>query len=257
MTETWLTITFYLALAGNLAGGLWAWRSQAGPPRVLAWAVLAPNLAHAGLMAWLLGRPPLSGAYESLTLMSLVLAALALWPLARRRGQNGLAPVCWPAPVCWLAAALLLALTLAASRRLYPDWFMYEFGWTRAFFLLRFGAVGVMLYAACVALASLGRGEGAAARQALLIRSRNCLLLGTAVFLAGEFSGFTWRLAWLGDYWSWSRNFLESTMYFLLATAAVHLPPRWSADLRRRALAQAAPGLVMAALILLRLLPEA
>lgn len=250
MDASGLAWLYYLALAGNLAGGLRAWRAPAGPGRGLAWAVLLPNLAHAGLMAYLLGRPPLSGAYESLTLMSLTLAALAIWPLADNGHRNA------PAGFCWLGAAVLLALALAASRKLYPDWFMYDFAWTRAFFLLRFGAAGVLIYAACAALASLG-GRGAPAGQALLARSRNCLLLGTAVFLAGEFCGFTWRLTWLGDYWSWSRNFLESTMYFLLATAAVHLPPRWSANPRQKAWAQATPGLVMLALIMLHLLPEA
>jgi hypothetical protein len=251
MADTWLTVLFNLALAANLLGGLWALRSPAGPSRALAWAVAAANLAHWAYMVYLLGRPTLSGAYESLTLLSLVLALLAPWPLAGRPGPTALAGA------SWLAAGLLLAVSLAMSRKLYPDWFMYGFGWTRAFFTLRLTAVAIMAHAALAALVSLGRRAGPQARQVLLIRSRNCLLLGTAVFLAGEFCGFTWRLAWLGDYWSWSRNFLESTMYFLLATAGVHLPPRWSTDPRRRAWAQAAPGVVMVSLILLRLLTEA
>ena len=70
----------------------------------------------------------------------------------------------------------------------------------------------MFLYAAFAALASLGmRPEG---RTTLLRWSRNFLLLGTAVFLAGEFSGFTWRMQWMGDYWCWNANFLEATLFF-------------------------------------------
>lgn len=249
MADTWLSLLYYLALAASLMGGLLALRAPAGPSKALAGTVLAASLAHLGLMVYLLGRPALSGAYESLTLLSAVLVVLSLWPLAD--GRQSLAAV------SWLVAGLLLAIPLAVSRKLYPDWFMYQYGWTRAFFSLRFCAIAIMLHAALAALVSRGGRLAPETRQALLIRSRNCLMLGTAVFLAGEFSGFTWRLHWLGDYWSWSRNFLESTMYFLLATAAVHLPPRWSTDPGRRALAQAAPGVVMLAMILLRLLTEA
>jgi hypothetical protein len=251
VTDTWLTLCYYATLAASLAAGVLALTGRARPWRPLGALALAAASVQALLMILTLGRPLLSGAYETLAALIFCLNCLALLPCGNQESSRRLSGL------VWLGSAALSSVFLLASRKLYPDWYMYEYLWTRLFFSLRSLAMAGMLYGALAALASCTRGLDQEARKGLLARSRNFLLLSTSVYLAGELAGFTWRLNWLGDYWSWNRNFLESTLYFLLATAALHLPPRWAADIRIRAGVQAAPGLLIIVMMLLHLLPEA
>ena len=43
------------------------------------------------------------------------------------------------------------------------------------------------------------------------------MLLGAAVYLAGEFAGSWWAQLWWGDPWHWSKGFFYATIMFLLA----------------------------------------
>lgn len=248
MTPLLLKYSYHACLLATLAAGALAWFGPAGWWRWAGWPVLALALGQAVLAALILNRPPLAGTYESAVLFLLWISALALIPCGGPEAQRRLAGLCW-----WAGGAFM-ALFLVASNRFYPDWYMYKYIWTRIFFTLRVGSMSIFLYAALAALASLGAMPEA--RTALLRWSRNFLLVGTAVFLAGEFSGFTWRMQWLGDYWCWNANFLEATLFFLLVTAASHLPPAWAAKPRLRAAAQAAPGLVIVGLFMTHMLME-
>lgn len=241
---------YYFCLAATLAAGVAALLA----PRIwwlsLGWLAALLALAQAVLATGFLARPPLVGGYESVVMFALWLAALALIPCGSPQAQRRLAAWCWGSSL-----VVQLLVLLLVDRVPTPNWYMYQYLWTRLFFTLRLVAVSVFLYAALAALASLGALPEA--RTTLLRWSRNFLLLGTAVFLAGEFSGFTWRMQWLGDYWCWNANFLESTLYFLLVTAAVHLPPSWAAKPRLRAAALAIPGLLMICMYMNFLLREA
>lgn len=250
MTDTWLTLSYFATLAATLAAGAAALSGDARPWRLAGILALAAATAQAALLTLALGRPPLSGPYETVAALSWHLCILALLPCANGETSRRLAGL------TWLAAALLLSIFILAPRKLFPDWYMYGYIWTRLFFCLRCAALAGFLYGSLAALASLRPGSAPINGRSLLYRSRNLLLLSTSVYLAGELAGFTWRLNWLGDYWSWNRNFLESTMYFLLVTAALHLPPRWAADARRKAICQAAPGLLIVVLLVIHLLPE-
>ncbi len=250
MNETWLALSFHAAWAANLLAAGLGLANRPGLARGAGWLALACCLSHALALVAVLGRPPLSGPYETAVLVALTLDALAVLPLATAGAQTAVA---WR---CCMTAGLVLALFAFLPRRLFPDWYMYNYFWTRMFFLCRVAAVAGMLYGSLAALAFWGRGLDRHAQEQALARSRNLLLLCTALYLAGELAGFTWRLHWLGDYWSWSRNFLEATLFFLLVTAALHLPPRWAAKPLYRARAQAAPGLIMLILMCIHLLPE-
>ena len=197
---------------------------------------LAAGLALNGAICLLAGRPPMSGAFESLSLMALVLAGLALYSLFGRNSSPRLAALAWGGVV------LLLAILIWMPRQVNPDWFVYQFFWTRAFFVLRCLAMAVLFYSALAALACYGPEPEGAVRRGLISRSRRFLLAGTALFLVGEVCGFYWCLNWRGDYWLWNRNFLESTMIFLLASAALHLPPKLAARPTALRLAYSLPG---------------
>ena len=241
---------YYACLLATLAAGVIAGWGPAAWRRWAGWPLFLLALAQAALATSTLARPPLVGGYESVVMFTLWLSALALVPCGNPQAQRRLAGCCW-----WASFAVQALVLLLVKRALTPDWYMYQYLWTRLFFTLRLAAVSVFLYAALAALASLGALPKA--RTALLRWSRNFLLLGTAVFLAGEFSGFTWRMRWMGDYWCWNANFLESTLYFLLVTAAAHLPPTWAAKPRLRAVALAIPGLLMICMYMNFLLREA
>ena len=80
--------------------------------------------------------------------------------------------------------------------------------------------------------------------------------MGTSLLKVGEVSGFYWCLMWLGDYWRWSRNFLESTMIFLLASAALHLPPKLAVRPQALRVAYSLPGLLAMTAFLVHLITE-
>jgi hypothetical protein len=160
------------------------------------------------------------------------------------------------AALTWGAAALLLAILVVVPCRLNPDWYLYQFGWTRSFFLCRLSAMALLFFSALTALSWPGGPQETEVRRALLTRSRRFLILGTALFLVGEVSGFYWRLTWLGDYWSWNRNFLESTMIFLLASAALHLPPKLAVKPKALRVAYSLPGLLALSAYLVHLITE-
>lgn len=248
MTSLLLNYSYYACLLATLAAGALAWFGLGKWWRWAGWLVLALALAQAVLATIILHRPPLAGTYESAVLFLLWLGVLALIPCGNAEAHRRLAGLSW-----WAGAAFM-ALFLVASNRFYPDWYMYKYIWSRLFFSLRMASMSIFLYASLAALASLGTAPEV--RTTLLRWSRNFLLVGTAVFLAGEFSGFTWRMQWMGDYWCWNANFMEATLFFLLVTAAVHLPPVWAAKPRLRAAAQAVPGLLMSVLFMTHMLLE-
>jgi hypothetical protein len=215
------------------------------------WLALAAGLAMIGGISAQTGRPPLSGALESLGLMALWLAVLALLSQYSGAARSRLAAMTWGAVV------LLLVILVWVPRQVNPDWFLYQYGWTRSFFLCRLTALPLLLYSSLIALAWPAAEPENGERRLMISRSRRFLLLGTAVFLVGEVSGFYWCLTWRGDYWLWNRNFLESTMIFLLASAALHLPPKLAARPRALRLFYGLPGLLAMTAYLVHQISEA
>lgn len=196
------------------------------------------------------GRPPLSGAYESFSFMALLLSGLAL---ASQFGKET-SPLL--AAITWGAVTLLLALLGIIPRQVFPDWFIYQFPWTRIFFMCRVCAMALLFYSSLTALSWPGGSVENETRRGLVTRARRFLILGTALFLVGEVSGFYWCLNWRGDYWLWNRNFLESTMIFLLASAALHLPPKLAASPRALRVAYSLPGILALSAYMVHLITE-
>ena len=220
------------------------------PARVMGVLALLSGLVLVGGICAQTGRPPLSGAFEAFSFMALVLSCLALASQFDQKARPLLGA--W----IWGAAAFLLVLLTLVPRRVNPDWFIYQYIWTRVFFLCRIAAMALMLYSALAALSWPRSPWEAEARRALLTKSRRFLILGTALFLVGEVCGFYWCLNWRGDYWLWNRNFLESTMIFLLASAALHLPPKLAVRPQVLRVAYSLPGILAMAAYLVHLMVE-
>ena len=251
MAVKWLCEAAFWAFLGLAALAAALARCQRHlPARVTGVMALAAGLILVGGICVQTGRPPLSGAFEALSFMALVLASLALASQFGKEADPLLAALTWG------AAALLLALLGLVPRLVNPDWYIYQYGWTRAFFLLRLLAMAFLFYSALVALSWPKGLQEIEVRHTLVTRSRRFLILGTALFLVGEVCGFYWCLTWLGDYWRWSRNFLESTMIFLLASAALHLPPKLAVKPLALRVAYSLPGLLALSAYLVHLITE-
>lgn len=241
--------SFWIFLGGAAATALCF--KQRALALVTGCLALAAGLTLVGSICAQTGRPPLSGALESLGFMALVLSMLAM---ASQIGRKAHLPL---AGIAWGAVAVLLAILVWVPRQVNPDWFVYQYLWTRSFFLCRLVSMSLLLYSALTALSWPGDAQQAPVRRRLVLRSRRYLLLGTAIFLVGEVSGFYWCLTWRGDYWLWNRNFLESTMIFLLASAALHLPPKLAANPRALRLVYSLPGLLAITAYLVHQVTEA
>lgn len=217
-----------------------------------AWAktvgavALAGGLVLVGVICLIAGRLPMGGSFESLSCTALVMAALAFGSLWGGPAGPRLAVL------TWIATALLLVVLVGARRQVSPPWFIFEFIWPQVFFVLRSAATAVLIYCGLAALACWGTEAEGVARRNLMARSRRYLLLGTALFLLGEVCGFYWCLRWKGDYWFWSRGFLESIFIFLVASAGLHLPPKLAARPGVVRLVYSLPGLLAVIAYVLR-----
>jgi hypothetical protein len=251
MDVKWLSeVSFWAFWGGAALAAVSARFCQGSLGRVMGILALVAGLILMGGICAQTGRPPLSGAFEAFSCMALVLSCLAFTSQFGKEASPRLASI------TWVAAALLLAILVLVPRQVNPDWYIYQNVWTRSFFLCRLFAMALLFYSALVALSWPGGPQETEARRPLVTRSRRFLILGTALFLVGEVSGFYWCLSWLGDYWRWSRNFLESTMIFLLASAALHLPPKLAVKPRVLRLFYSLPGLLALSAYLVHLITE-
>jgi hypothetical protein len=238
---SFLTLIYAAALLAHLAAlllfrlskeaaGLWLFRAGV--------AVLAAAFCSLSWQAW---RPPLYGMWEIMLTVTLVAGLCGLF--SRGADAKRLRP--------WVAGANLVLLLFALTWPKTPglDYYMYSCLWTLCFFFFRNLALGFLLYAALAFLASLFNQDQ---RQALAWRGRNSLLLGCAVFLAGEMSGSYWALNWMGDFWLWGRSFLVSTMMFLSAMFAFHLPAGLAGRPRLAAALGALPAMLALAITIVQ-----
>jgi hypothetical protein len=229
-----LALAYSTGLTANLAAlvllalskrqaGLWLFR--------IGVAVLA---AAVFIISWQAWRPPMYGLFETMVTVSFIAGLCGLL------GRGVDADRVWP----WVAGLIVVLLLIGMPRPKVPglDFFMYGSPYTVGFFFLRLLAMGFLIYAALAFLSSLSNPDQ---RQALTWRGRNYLLVGSALFLGGEMSGSWWALNWMGDFWLWGRGFLMSTLMFLCAMFAFHIPAGLAGRPRLAAALGAMPGVVV------------
>jgi hypothetical protein len=124
---------------------------------------------------------------------------------------------------------------------------MYEHPTVIGFFQFRIWALAFLLLSSFNYLAGI---KGLKASHGLS-RGRNYLFTAAILYLMGEFSGCTWCLLWLGDYWRWSSGFFESTLVFLLMMLIFHLPQSWVGNPKLKALAGGLVGPLVMALVMI------
>jgi hypothetical protein len=229
---SYLTLLYWAALASYLAASLLSFMRYPAACRLAGWAAIVINGAGLAAMAAAADRPPLYGPFEVFQAIAFIFALLYVC-----FDRAPASPLRTPWPVC----SLLFLLVLLDTLRLNPDYCQYDNLWVILFFVLRLTAMGILLFAAFSFFSSLAGGRKPAERDIFLHRGRNFLILGAAVFLAGEYSGSYWCLNGWGDAWLWNHRFFLSALMFFLSMLACHLPADWLQSGRRRAWMGAVP----------------
>ncbi|KIX16012.1 hypothetical protein [Dethiosulfatarculus sandiegensis] len=213
-------------------------------PRVARIVGIVPLLLAlwgVGLIISTAGRVPMYGPLETLSqVLAVVLTMIFFFP--PRADQRG-AIVYLP----WLGAALIQLLLILAPAKLNHNFYMYEHPMVIGFFQFRIWALAFSLLSSLNYLAGI---KGLKASHGLS-RGRNYLFVAAILYLMGEFSGCTWCLLWLGDYWRWSSGFFESALIFLLMMLIFHFPQSWIANPKVKALAGGLVGPVVMILVMI------
>jgi|GEM_PF-2394932 len=124
----------------------------------------------------------------------------------------------------WIFALVLQLLVFTQKMEVTGDYYMYDKFYVILFFQLRITSIGLFVFAMINLATSLLNKKNSQFQDTLLHRARNFTILGSIVFLSGEFSGSYWCYLWWGDPWHWSKGFFIASVMFLLSMLSSHLP---------------------------------
>lgn len=124
----------------------------------------------------------------------------------------------------WPVALIIQVLVFTDKLELSGNYYMYDKFYVVLFFQMRISSMGIFLFAIVNLISSILKENKAEIKDKLIYNARNYTLLGSAIFLIGEFSGSYWCLLWWGDSWHWSKGFLVASLMFLMSMLGSHLP---------------------------------
>jgi len=124
----------------------------------------------------------------------------------------------------WIFALVLQLFVLTQKMEVTGDCYMYDKFYVILFFQFRITSIGIFVFAMINLAASLLNKNNTQFQDTLIHRARNFTVLGSIVFLSGEFSGSYWCFLWWGDPWHWSKGFFIASVMFLLSMLSSHLP---------------------------------
>jgi hypothetical protein len=193
-------------------------------------AYLIALLSHAFnivLIICIANRLPLYGPFESIMYISFLASVFGIRYYFERNKFK-------LAQLTTISIFLLMSLLIFYPVKLNYDYFMYDNIWVILFFQLRLMAMSCFLYALIYYIAALRLTNS---EQIQLCQyGRLLLLLGSGLFLGGEFAGTIWCFNGWADVWRWSKGFYRSASIFLLIMLVFHLPVKWRSDYKKRIL---------------------
>jgi hypothetical protein len=163
------------------------------------------------------GHLPVYDKFGTLQNINLVIVFLALLYNRSPKKKNNINSV-------WFFALFFQLLVLTQELKLSGDYYMYGKYYVVLFFQLRITSMGLFLFAAINQISAILKKNETLIQDTLMHRARNFTILGSIVFLAGEFSGSYWCYLWWGDPWHWSKGFFIASVMFLLSMISGHLP---------------------------------
>ena len=126
--------------------------------------------------------------------------------------------------VLWFFVLILELFILSQNKDISGDYYMYDKTYVILFFQLRIASMGLFVFAMINLVASLLQKKDISIQDQLIHRARNYTILGSVVFLSGEFWGSYWCFLWWGDPWHWSKGFFVASVMFMLSMLGSHLP---------------------------------
>lgn len=174
------------------------------------------------------GHLPMSGTFEKMQNIVLIIVSLGLFNSLRKREKR------ISCTEFWIIALIFQALVLFDEMRVDEFFYLYENHWVAMFFQFRLISMAFVAYSFSLYLSALRIKSGDSAKSFVIRRAGFYTLAGAILFLCGEFSGSVWAQLGYGDAWRWSKNFFTSGGMFLLALVGSHLNPAWIKTVNRQ-----------------------
>jgi hypothetical protein len=161
---------------------------------------------------------PVYNIFESFLFVSLILCTVGL--LVLFRGYHTEKVRKW----VWIEIIILFVIMhffpKEASVRVYDHGYLYVV----MFHVFRYIALALMLLATAWFIQFIIQREMDERTSLLAHNGRNYLLLAAVFYLMGEYVGIIWCQKGWGDFWMWSKTFLQSTFVVLYLMLAFHIP---------------------------------
>ncbi|MBI9052928.1 MAG: hypothetical protein JEY96_03870 [Bacteroidales bacterium] len=154
------------------------------------------------------------------TIQNIVFIVIILGLIYNRKAQNKDKSI----NILWFFVLALQLFVLTQKMEVTGDYYMYDKSYVILFFQLRITSIGFFVFAMINLVASIINKSDFKIQDLLIHRARNFTILGSIVFLLGEFSGSYWCFLWWGDPWHWSKGFFIASVMFLLSMLSSHLP---------------------------------
>jgi hypothetical protein len=185
---------------------------------VPAISAITVNLITLILIFYNSGHFPGYNIFESFLFASFVLGCLAIfspWGMGFKFKIR-----LW----VWIEILILLIIALLISKGLDSSGFDYSYIYKVMFTIFRSLSIAAMLYATAYFIQFIMEREFNERANWLAHTGRNFLILSTVLFLVSEYTGIIWCQREFGDFWEWSKNFLQSTIIMSYLMLAFHIP---------------------------------
>lgn len=236
MNEMLLQRIVILALMGSAAALGMSLRKNTTACQFLGIAVSSLLCFEFLALSLFCRRLPLYGGLEALPSIALFPALCATILSVRRQARHYV-------PIFWGMSCVLLALPLLLGSSLNPDFFMYGFFYTQAFFFCRLLSMCFLACAICWQLGLLFFGQDDPFAANHMLSARAHLIASAAFFMAAELCGSIWCMYGWGDTLHWNSQFFMGYIMFICLMIPCHLPPTLARKLRLRALVSVVPML--------------
>ena len=174
------------------------------------------------------GNLPVFNIFESFLLISFIMCGAGL--LVLFTGEYSSRVRLW----VWTGITVLFIIMLFVKKEPSPPSYDHGYIYIVMFHAFRCFSLAFMLFATAWFIQFIIEREFSERTSMLSHQGRNYLLLAAVFFLTAEYVGIIWCQSGWGDFWMWSKTFLQSTLIVLYLMLAFHIPgkSRRSEDIR-------------------------
>jgi hypothetical protein len=176
------------------------------------------NLAGLMYLYYSSSNLPVFNIFESFLLVSFILGLTALFLLFKGDFSSKIRLTVW-IEIIFLFLIMHFS-PKETSVRVYDHGYVYIV----MFHAFRYIALALMLFATAWFIQFIIQREMDERTSMLAHYGRNYLLLAAVFYLMGEYIGIIWCQKGWGDFWMWSKTFLQSTFVVLYLMLAFHIP---------------------------------